>query len=745
MSDLRPGLGLRLLICAAAGFALSLAFPPAGIWPLAFVAVAPFIAALGGVRPRQGALLGLAFGITFFGATLYWILLFGELGFVSLVLLSAAAIVVVGALSPLVDRRDWPIRSALGVAALWTVLEWIRGLIPFGGFTWGSVGISQVDDAIILRLASVTGVSGITFVVIAVNALLIATLRGRTARARVVPVLVAAAMVLLPGLIPYPVADGPPVDVAVIQVDTRVPAGTTVAEQDVIVARRHIEQHLTFMSDPDPPDLILWGEGALDPVAARDPTVMAEVTDAIADVGVPTVVGAVLGDPDGRETTSTLVFDGDGAPVARYDKTHLVPFGEYVPFRERLGFIQAIDQIPVDRVPGTSLAPIRVGDVPPFATPICFENAFPAIPRALANGGATFLIVPVNNASYGFTAASDQHLQMSRMRAVEVGRPIVDAAISGVSAVIDTRGRVTGQTTLFETAILRGEIVTSQDRTPYAASGDVVVAISLILFMGIAIAPRRSTAARRTPGPLPATLRTLVILPTFEERATIEQVLRGVLARPEGVDVLVVDDSSPDGTAAIVRAVAAEDPRVRLLERPRRSGLASAYLEGFRIALDEGYHLVVEMDSDLSHDPTELSGLLQGAHAHDLTVGSRYIDGGSVTNWSRSRLALSKAGNRYARFMLGLEVHDATSGYRVYRRDLLETLMANRLASEGYGFQIELVMLADRLGYDLGEVPITFREREHGHSKISRRIVAEALWHVTRWGVAIRFGTAPKT
>ena len=236
-----------------------------------------------------------------------------------------------------------------------------------------------------------------------------------------------------------------------------------------------------------------------------------------------------------------------------------------------------------------------------------------------------------------------------------------------------------------------------------------------------------------------------MILPTFEERATIEQVLRGVLARPEGVDVLVVDDSSPDGTAAIVRAVAAEDARVRLLDRPRRSGLASAYLEGFRIALDEGYDLAVEMDSDLSHDPTELSGLLQGAHAHDLTVGSRYIDGGSVTNWSRSRVALSKAGNRYARFMLGLEVHDATSGYRVYRRDLLETLMANRLASEGYGFQIELVMLADRLGYDLGEVAITFREREHGHSKISRRIVAEALWHVTRWGVAIRFGTAPKT
>ena len=123
----------------------------------------------------------------------------------------------------------------------------------------------------------------------------------------------------------------------------------------MIVARRHVAEHLRLADAEEPPDLILWGEGALDPVAARDPEVMEEVTDAIAAVGIPTVVGAVLRDPDGTETTSTLVFDGDGVPVARYDKTHLVPFGEYVPFRDELGFIQAIDQIPVDRVPGTSL------------------------------------------------------------------------------------------------------------------------------------------------------------------------------------------------------------------------------------------------------------------------------------------------------------------------------------------------------------------------------------------------------
>ena len=180
-----------------------------------------------------------------------------------------------------------------------------------------------------------------------------------------------------------------------------------------------------------------------------------------------------------------------------------------------------------------------------------------------------------------------------------------------------------------------------------------------------------------------------------------------------------------------------------MLERPPRSGLASAYLEGFTTALREGYDLTVEMDSDLSHDPAELSRLLQGAQQHDLTVGSRYVAGGSVTNWSQARVALSRGANAYARFMLGLPIHDATSGYRVYRRGLLEELLRTPFASSGYVFQIELVMRADRAGFDVAEVPITFREREHGESKISRSIVAEALWMVTRWGLSARLGRGP--
>jgi glycosyltransferase involved in cell wall biosynthesis len=181
---------------------------------------------------------------------------------------------------------------------------------------------------------------------------------------------------------------------------------------------------------------------------------------------------------------------------------------------------------------------------------------------------------------------------------------------------------------------------------------------------------------------------------------------------------------------------------VHLVRRPGKAGLASAYWLGFRRGLEEGYDLVVEMDSDLSHDPNELPRLLEAASTSDLVIGSRYIPGGSVTNWSRSRRALSKAGNRYSRVLLGFGLHDATSGFRVYRRRLLEHLVGEPIRSDGYGFQIELAFRAWRDGFVVAEAPITFREREHGTSKISRRIVVEALALVTLWGLRERFRPA---
>jgi dolichol-phosphate mannosyltransferase len=210
--------------------------------------------------------------------------------------------------------------------------------------------------------------------------------------------------------------------------------------------------------------------------------------------------------------------------------------------------------------------------------------------------------------------------------------------------------------------------------------------------------------------------------------------LDGVLSSAPEVDALVVDDGSPDGTGDFVEGIAESHPRVRLLRRAGKQGLASAYLLGFRKGVDEGYDLIVEMDSDLSHRPEDLPKLLEGSDTYDLTIGSRYVPGGAVTNWSRARLALSRGGNRYTRLMLGMPVSDATSGYRSYRRALIEALLADGITSEGYGFQIELAYRAWREGFKVGEVPIVFREREHGASKMSGRIVVEAMLNVTRWG-----------
>jgi len=633
-------------------------------------------------------------------------------------------------------REERPVLSSVGLAALWTGIEYVRGLWPVGGVTWGSLGATQADDRFLLPLASVGGMWGITFVVVLVNALLLLALeRGRGRRWEALALAAAAvALILVPGLIRIPSPDGPALDVAALQVDVGEARGLPALQEDRAVAEMNMALHRQLASDP--PDLAVWGESALDP-GANLPGFRRRVSAAIRQVGAPTLAGAVVQTPGGRTYAESLLFEGGGNVVGEYRKVHLVPFGEYVPFRRYLDWITALRQIPYDITPGAHLHTLDLAGVP-FGNVICFENSFPSIDRTLVARGAEFLVVTTNNASYGLTAASRQQLIMSRLRAVENGRWVVHAAVSGVSAFIDPSGRVVGETELFQPAILRHQIRLSTARTLYTRFGDWLPWLSFLLVVGLLVAPRRRSQAAQPPPPLPDRPRTLVVLPTYNERATIDQVIEGLLALPEGVDAVVVDDGSPDGTADAVRAIAAREPRVDLVERPRKAGLASAYQVGFRRGIEEGYDLVVEMDSDLSHRPDELPRLLAAASDHDLVIGSRYVPGGSVSNWSRSRVALSMAGNLYARLALGFSLHDATSGFRAYRRPLLERITSRPIRSDGYGFQIELALRAWNEGAAVGEVPITFREREHGHSKISRRIVLEALWLVTLWGVKAR-------
>jgi dolichol-phosphate mannosyltransferase len=237
----------------------------------------------------------------------------------------------------------------------------------------------------------------------------------------------------------------------------------------------------------------------------------------------------------------------------------------------------------------------------------------------------------------------------------------------------------------------------------------------------------------------PDSSQALVIVPTFNERESIAEVVRRLFdAAGDSVDLLVIDDSSPDGTADLVRDLSSGPHGVHLLERPGKEGLGTAYITGFRWARERGYPAVVEMDADLSHDPRDVPRLLETLKDNDLVIGSRYVPGGKVENWGPFRKALSAAGNIYARGLLGFPIRDSTSGFRAYRTDVLTEEYLGDVSSHGYAFQIEMTRRIFRSGGRIEEVPITFVERATGQSKMSRRIVAEAIWSVTRWGIADR-------
>jgi len=232
--------------------------------------------------------------------------------------------------------------------------------------------------------------------------------------------------------------------------------------------------------------------------------------------------------------------------------------------------------------------------------------------------------------------------------------------------------------------------------------------------------------------------KALVIVPTYNEADNIAWVLERVRKAVPEAYVLVVDDNSPDGTGQIADSLGEADDHVHVLHQPGKAGLGVAYRAGFSWGLEQGFDALVEMDADGSHQPEELPRLLAALEDADLALGSRWIPGGSVRNWSRSRTWLSRAGNRYARAALGVPIHDATGGFRAFRRTTLEALDLHDVASQGYCFQVDLAWRALRRGFRVVEVPIEFVERERGASKMSHKIVAEALWRVTVWGVQTR-------
>jgi dolichol-phosphate mannosyltransferase len=221
-----------------------------------------------------------------------------------------------------------------------------------------------------------------------------------------------------------------------------------------------------------------------------------------------------------------------------------------------------------------------------------------------------------------------------------------------------------------------------------------------------------------------------VVLPTYNEAENLERIVAAILEQlPESRRVLIVDDNSPDGTGEIADRLAASDD-VSVLHRPKKEGLGPAYLAGFRVALDAGAELLIEMDADFSHDPHHLPALLRAIENADLAIGSRYVPGGGITDWGPMRRFISRGGSAYARISLGIGIRDLTGGFKCFRREVLESIDLDSIESRGYAFQVETTYRAIKRGFRVVEVPIVFRDRREGNSKMSRAIVAEAMWRV---------------
>ncbi len=228
----------------------------------------------------------------------------------------------------------------------------------------------------------------------------------------------------------------------------------------------------------------------------------------------------------------------------------------------------------------------------------------------------------------------------------------------------------------------------------------------------------------------------LVIMPTYNELEALEKSVEALLRLNPEINLLIVDDNSPDGTGALADKIAGSDYRVRVIHREKKEGLGPAYLAGFNFGIEHGYKFLVEMDADGSHRPEDLPALIEASNEADLAIGSRWVPGGSVANWPFVRTAISRIGNWYARVMLNCDIQDMTAGFRIYRADFLEKLDLQNVSSHGYSFQVEMAWRSIRAQGRVVEVPITFFEREQGASKMTASIVAEALWLVTKWGIA---------
>jgi apolipoprotein N-acyltransferase len=460
----------------ASGLLLAVAFPALDWGPLALVALIPLLWAWRRCGPGRGALYGFVAGIAFFGVLLWWVVYFGAVAIVPLVLAEAAYWAVVGAIVGGLGR--WNVRSPWVTAAAWVVLEAVRTRWPIGGLAWGQVGVALHDVPVARALASLGGVPLVTFVVVLVNGLLLSLFlavreRGTRPRAFVTPALslvLVAVFVMVAGVAWYQPTKTGTLRFALLQGNDQNRRLTQAEIDSGYLTRKHLELARRLEGDYD---LIVFPESALETDPEADPQLKAELLALAREHDSAVMVNVIDEQVPDKTYNANRLYDPDGRLQGTYAKQHLVPYGEYVPFRSVLGFISELQQIPTDFDAGHTtkvfdVAGTRVGNV------ICFESAFTPLMRASARKGAEAVVVSTNNRSYRRSPNSAQHVALSQMSAAAIGRPVLHSAISGITAVIDAQGDVRRTTRLFENEVVSGTVTTVRGETPYVRFGDWV-------------------------------------------------------------------------------------------------------------------------------------------------------------------------------------------------------------------------------------------------------------------------------
>lgn len=483
------------MLAFGAGVLLSFAFPKFDLAFLAWVAVVPLLLLLEGRSAREGALIGFTFGLGFFGALLIWISIVGWVAWALLVILEASFLGLFGALYAVtVSRSHLPshlMARVLAAPVLWITIEFFRARVPLGGFTWGQLVQSQHNLTFMLKPAALAGGWLVTFLIVAANALVAESFRDRKRGVvrSLIPAGLAGVSLLLPFAVPANHSGERALEVAIVQGNVPLDFEGSLYEKELEIIRSHAE--ITAQLEPGSVDLVVWPESSVGIDLGEDTIVEGLVTGAAEAVSAPIIAGVNLDVDNDHYKVMALLISAEGEIIDAYQKTHLVPFGEFLPARSALDWIPILDQIPRDAIPAAHPVIFDL-EGSKIATVISFEGDFGSLVRERIDLGGRLLVVATNTSTWGDTGASPQHLAFSQIRAVENGVWVAHAAISGISGFIAPNGDVVERTRLRTADVITQEVFFADDITPYARMGDW---LPLLCMVGSVLLVARSVRA----------------------------------------------------------------------------------------------------------------------------------------------------------------------------------------------------------------------------------------------------------